>query len=232
MKYFIDTEFQENGKTIELISIGIVCEDGRKFYAESSDYDLSKANEWLKENVVPKLWYIGKKTDSVSLVGDIEGGFLSNAEIAEKLTKFVKGPDVEFWGYYSDYDWVVTCWLFGLMINLPENWPMYCNDLKQHMVQNKIERKILPENDNDHNALDDAIWIKNSYGIVSEQINNSGSNLLFSTAAVFILGYFTIQAEESKDVFNSIGALLLLFCFWLFFKFKNIITNSLEGIFK
>jgi hypothetical protein len=28
VRYFYDTEFLEDGKTIELISIGIVCEDG------------------------------------------------------------------------------------------------------------------------------------------------------------------------------------------------------------
>ena len=34
-RYFIDTEFMEDGHTIELISIGICCEDGREFYAVS-----------------------------------------------------------------------------------------------------------------------------------------------------------------------------------------------------
>lgn len=37
----------------------------------------------------------------------------------------------EFYGYYSDYDWVVFCWLFGRMIDLPKSFPMYCIDLKQ-----------------------------------------------------------------------------------------------------
>lgn len=45
MKYFFDTEFIEDGKTIELLSIGIVSEDGREFYAESLDADHSKAEE-------------------------------------------------------------------------------------------------------------------------------------------------------------------------------------------
>ena len=29
MKYWLDTEFMEDGKTIDLLSIGIVREDGR-----------------------------------------------------------------------------------------------------------------------------------------------------------------------------------------------------------
>ena len=40
MKYFIDTEFVDDGKTIDLISIGIVAEDGRELYVESADFDL------------------------------------------------------------------------------------------------------------------------------------------------------------------------------------------------
>lgn len=63
MKYFFDTEFHERIKKplfgkkyhlMELISIGIVDEDGRTYYAVSSDFDLSAAwkNEWLRENVL------------------------------------------------------------------------------------------------------------------------------------------------------------------------------------
>lgn len=36
-----------------------------------------------------------------------------------------------FYGYYSAYDHVVFCWLFGRMIDLPTGFPMYTRDLKQ-----------------------------------------------------------------------------------------------------
>ena len=49
MKYFLDTEFIEDGKTIDLISIGIVAEDGREYYAINSECDFPKANDWIKE---------------------------------------------------------------------------------------------------------------------------------------------------------------------------------------
>jgi hypothetical protein len=43
MKYFLDTEFAETGgtenPTIDLISLGIVAEDGREYYAESSQFN-------------------------------------------------------------------------------------------------------------------------------------------------------------------------------------------------
>lgn len=37
----------------------------------------------------------------------------------------------EFYGYYSAYDHVCLCWLFGKMIDLPQGFPMYTKDLKQ-----------------------------------------------------------------------------------------------------
>ena len=56
MKYYLDTEFLEGqqkkvfGKTkptIDLISIGIVSEDGRSYYAINKDFNLKEAwNRW------------------------------------------------------------------------------------------------------------------------------------------------------------------------------------------
>jgi len=39
--------------------------------------------------------------------------------------------DINLYGYYSAYDHVVFCWLFGKMMNLPNGFPMYTRDLKQ-----------------------------------------------------------------------------------------------------
>jgi hypothetical protein len=54
MRYWLDTEFIEDGKTIDLISIGIVADD-REYYAINKDCDFSKANDWVKENVISQL---------------------------------------------------------------------------------------------------------------------------------------------------------------------------------
>src|SRR5260221_9854917 len=49
-----DTEFIEDGpeRPIELISIGIVCEDGREYYAQSCEFNTRSANEWVQMNVL------------------------------------------------------------------------------------------------------------------------------------------------------------------------------------
>lgn len=54
MKIFIDTEFT-CGETLDLISIGLVAEDGNSFYAERSDFDLALCNDFVRETVLPLL---------------------------------------------------------------------------------------------------------------------------------------------------------------------------------
>ena len=46
VQYFYDTEFIENGRTIDLVSIGVVAEDGREFYAVSKEFDANAAGPW------------------------------------------------------------------------------------------------------------------------------------------------------------------------------------------
>lgn len=55
MKLFFDTEFTGLRKDTTLISIGIISEDGRKFYAELTDYNENQCNKWINENVVKNL---------------------------------------------------------------------------------------------------------------------------------------------------------------------------------
>lgn len=58
MRFHYDTEFVEDGHTIGLLSIGIVADDGREYYAVVDDtWTIQQAVEhpWLRENVVPSL---------------------------------------------------------------------------------------------------------------------------------------------------------------------------------
>jgi hypothetical protein len=142
-RYYVDTEFIEDGSTIDLLSIGVVCEDGRELYLESAAADHSKANPWVQENVLPHL----------------TGDAVSRAVIAGELLKFTNHGESkpEFWGYYCDYDWVALCQLYGCMVDLPGSWPMFCLDLKQLAVS--LGDPDLPEQSStEHHALADARW--------------------------------------------------------------------------
>jgi hypothetical protein len=179
MRYWFDTEFIEDGKTIDLISIGIVAEDGREFYAEVAGADLTKASEWVQQNVLPHLWHRQPdKTEGNRWIRDGgRGGLLSRQHIAREIVTFCDPEQYgkpEIWAYYADYDWVVLCQLFGRMIDLPKGWPMYCRDIKQEAdrLQEWIRwfnsapdyRLILPEQGKgEHHALADARWNKQAW---------------------------------------------------------------------
>ena len=222
-RYFYDTEFLEGTQksffgqskpTIDLISIGIVAEDGREYYAISKDFNLKEAwnrydkvvnrhfplgpeyNKlyWIRENVLRPiysellLWEYADKlhvkinsSEFLRLKEMREQGEITikyphfdkcykdfkrllnkygktNNQIAKELKHFIYEKEdvlynkqeidfdsvgdvkskIQFYGYYSAYDHVALCWLFGKMIDLPKGFPMYTIDLKQSF-DNKAE---------------------------------------------------------------------------------------------
>lgn len=158
MKYFLDTEFIEYPNTIELISIGIVAEDGREYYAINAECKFDRANQWVKDNVISKLEQIP------DLWNSLDG-------IKRDIRDFIGSDKPIFWGYYADYDWVVFCWLFGPMIDLPKGWPMYCRDVKQ--LADMLGNPELPkQEDNIHNALADARWNKETFLFLREELRS------------------------------------------------------------
>lgn len=255
MKYFLDTEFIEGSQkrllsktksTIDLISIGIVCEDNREYYAISKDFNLKEAwnrfdiaeqtmfekqNDfsgrkiyWIRDNVLLPIHYeLAKKDMSFNYTLEewklmitikdhnkytdrhyktlkklIKKYGKTNKSISKEIISFCSSQSAivskfegvvnnniigssiypEFYAYYADYDWVVFCWLFGNMIDLPDGFPMYCKDLKQS-IDEVLSRPIIggtifgyrnindlkndsryPKQCNEHNALADAKWNK------------------------------------------------------------------------
>jgi hypothetical protein len=80
---------------------------------------------------------------------------------------------VEFYGYFADYDWVVFCWLFGRMIDLPKGFPYFCMDLKQMMVERGIgaewKYNNCPDPEGEHDALIDAKWNMKLYNLIKDE---------------------------------------------------------------
>ncbi len=242
MKHYIDTEFLEGTQkktilgipygntkpTIDLISIGIVAEDGREYYAISKEFNLKEAwnrfqraeqtmfkkqNDfegrkiyWLRDNVLkpiyddlyemetsnittnPYFTFVDEEMNYKDLKFLLNKYGKSNKQIAEEIKLFVHNSEMQeakintkynefkpqFYGYFADYDWVVFCWLFGKMIDLPKGFPYYCVDLKQELDRKAWRYKGIdytakelktftnyPKQTNEHNALQDAIFCKN-----------------------------------------------------------------------
>lgn len=154
MKIFYDLEFKEDGSTIDLISIGMVREDGAEYYAVNEDADWGRivGDEWLMKNVVP-------------CVGSDRALWKPQPVIANEVYDFVthglgKGETAELVSWYSAYDHVRLCQLFGKMIDLPKGFPMFTRDLRQEVPS----RKYLPEQEGTaHNALEDARWVAKAH---------------------------------------------------------------------
>lgn len=157
MKYFLDTEFIEAPNHLDLISIGIVCEDGRELYLENSEVQWSRASQWVQENVRSHL------TGGEALVErlEIKQRIIRFLDPPSELTRY-DYPEPEFWGYYASWDWTALCWLMGGMMNTPVGWPMFCRDLRQALDAVGLEHIKQPD-DAPHHALSDARWVAETY---------------------------------------------------------------------
>lgn len=151
MKYFYDTEFHEDGHTIDLISIGIVAEDGREYYAVNQDAGWGRIalNEWLCANVVPHLPAYSE--------------WKPKAQIRNEVRDFLMASTPpELWAWYCAYDHVVLAQLFGTMMDLPNGIPMYTSDVRSLVDWTGVDR--LPKQaDGQHDAMADARHVKQMY---------------------------------------------------------------------
>ena len=169
MRYTYDTEFLEDGKTIDLISIGIVADDGREYYAVNSDADWDRIREddWLMEHVVSSLpthstGQVQKRT-GFGAKGFSWGGLNHKSVlvkpkwvIANEVREFLLAADTpELWADYGAYDHVALCQLWGKMIHLPAGIPMFTNDIQQE-IQQMPDFEAPKQESGEHNALADA----------------------------------------------------------------------------
>lgn len=165
MNLYYDLEFLEDGRTIELISIGMVCDDGREYYAVNRDMPVRRIRKhpWLMENVVPHLpkghgdqrIHMPKRW----LFHYADHRVKHRKTIASEVAEFIRaaGPSVELWANYGSYDHVGLAQLWGPMIDLPPGVPMFTNDIQQEARRLGIAWDALPQQESgEHNALADA----------------------------------------------------------------------------
>ncbi len=165
VRYDYDTEFHERGGAyaIEAISIGIVSEDGREYYAVYNDFDTRAVarNDWLMKNVMSSIeheQFVVSDFDGMPMVRDIyitDKNCKPRAQIAQEIVDFVAGTEPEWWNWYGAYDHVVLCQTFGTMMDLPRGFPMFSCDLKQ-LHKDKGYPSMPRQPAGLHNALEDA----------------------------------------------------------------------------
>jgi hypothetical protein len=169
-KIFFDTEFTGLHQNTTLISIGLISECGKTFYAEFNDYNLKQVDPWIQENVINNLQYKGifqkldETKESISYKSTTEN-------IKEKIkTWLAQFEQVEIWSDCLAYDWVLFNQIFGHAFNIPEN--VYyipfdiCTLFKIKGIDADISREEfinMSGNLLKHNALHDAKVIKACY---------------------------------------------------------------------
>ena len=158
MLIFIDTEFSDFVNT-ELISIGLVSQDDKKFYAELP-VDRRDCSDFVKEAVIPLL---GKIKDSQCTLKEL------NVRLRTWLEQFnnVDEPIVICYDYAGD--WTLFC--YALFDEVPPwirgtNIYAYMNDLKQELFfrESGLER---------HHALHDAMANRFSFVLELAQLDNA-----------------------------------------------------------
>ncbi len=177
MKIFFDTEFTGLHQHTTLISIGLVAENGREFYAEFTDYNKAQIDDWLRDNVLDKLIY--KCDDNQAYTDGAHTGRSGDKEyITDELQKWLDSfiEPVEMWSDCLAYDWILFCQLWGGALNVPK-WIYYSPfDLATLFKIKDVDPDINRENfagmagadQSKHNALWDAKVIKGCYEKLTE----------------------------------------------------------------
>lgn len=189
-KLFIDLEFTGLHQATTPISLGIISECGKTFYAEFTDYDRTQLNDWLDENIIPNTWVAINNpiTSMGEVIGDSRWAdkhvFGSSDYIKpfleEWLSQFEK---IVIWSDCLAYDWVLFNQIWGHAFSIPEN--IYyiamdiCTVFEMQGIDPDISREEYCEIENfteektkglyndfksvKHNALWDAFIIRECY---------------------------------------------------------------------
>lgn len=183
-RYFYDWEFLDTGGSIQPISVGIVCEDGRELYlvneacAEGEFGKSIMRHRWLPDNVVPHLPLRRDHPhdDGFNRLDGRKTGFRldrdDNRVVPLRFIRnavrdfFAVDPPVpgELWGYFPAYDHVLLAQLWGPMVEMPRIIPMRTSCIAQYADMLGIDSfDDVPMEGTAHNALDDARWTRDAW---------------------------------------------------------------------
>lgn len=150
-RYFYDCEFIDDGRQIGLISIGIVCDDGRELYYVNADAPWRRIakHSWLMHHVIPhlpgarthlrlpKMWLIDHDDPRVQprgvIAAEVERFLLNRPPVGTPAEPDRRDPDIELWADHAAYDHICLAQLWGPMADLPTGIPMWTNDLQQEL---------------------------------------------------------------------------------------------------
>jgi hypothetical protein len=127
----------------------VVAEDGREYYAVSTEFDPGRAGPWVRANVLPKLPPPASQL------------WRSRRQIRQDLEEFfglsgARGSEpIELWAWVGAYDHVALCQLWGPMPGLPKGIPRFTRELRQ-LWEDRGSPRLPPRHRDVHDALVDA----------------------------------------------------------------------------
>ena len=186
MKLFLDTEFTGLHQKTTLISLGIISEDNRTFYAEFNDYDQSQMEPWIQEHVIANLLFPPppkgqdehyRKSRFSPIIPLTKAWNIELRECAPLIVAELKGwlqqydfGRVEMWSDCLAYDWVLFNELWGGALEVPSVISYIPFDICTYFKimgidpdTNREEFARMTEGNQKHNALWDAQVIKGCY---------------------------------------------------------------------
>lgn len=169
MRIFMDCEFTGLHQHTTLISIALVADDDKIFYAELTDYDPGQVNEWIQKNVIDALQ--GQEWKPQSNVTFYHGDHAGLRDAVGNWLAQYAVEGVQVWSDVYAWDWVLFCEIFGSALHLPRGVFYMPFDLATYMQVMGMD----PDIDRDefaigghmplarsskHNALADALSIR------------------------------------------------------------------------
>ncbi len=128
-RWFYDCEFlQTPRQTLDLVSIGVVSEDGRRsYYAVSTAFDERDALPWVRTHVLSHLTSPSDRAwkSPRTIREDLETLLCQDTDGAGAPV------EAELWAWMGAYDHVVLCNLWGTMPELHPLMPRYTRDVRQ-----------------------------------------------------------------------------------------------------
>jgi DNA polymerase III epsilon subunit-like protein len=183
MKIFFDFEFTGLTMKTTPISLGMITENGHKFYAEFNDYDKTQCDDWINDNITSKLLY---NDEMFYFENDIENKKIviknDKKAISDSVHEWLKQfKNIEFWGDCVAYDWLLMADLLGMgkpMRKFPNNFTSYqafdlftVLKMKYHNPKENRHEILGIENTGQHNALYDAEIAVKLYDKFVKKIN-------------------------------------------------------------
>lgn len=175
MDLYLDTEFNDTGTSVQLISIGVIGPGYSCYYAVLNDfnYEAAQANLFLAEHVLPKL----EPRDQWKSREEVVSGLQTFLEDLRRPAPYF-GKDLHFWAWKGAYDWLCLVQLFGRVVDLPEGWPYAFNDL--YTLHRALgEPVLLPKSEKlRHHALYDADWLRRAHILLKPLMQQKGLTCL------------------------------------------------------